>query len=80
MIQMLSGPTLHRVLLDVPLPHGRSSPTQVDAHVRLAGAQSYEPYITTEYLEKLGEYLRSLSEDVYQEFVNPLLQVSTSVI
>ena len=72
---MLSGPTLHRVLLNVPLPPGRTSPTQVDAHVRLAGAQSYEPYVTPEYIQKIGEYLQSLPEDVYQEFVNPLLQV-----
>ena len=73
MLQMLSGPTLHRSSLDVPLSAGEVCP--VDTHVRLAGGQNYEPYITPAYLEKIGSFLQSQDSDIYLEFAHAVVQV-----
>ena len=78
MLQMLSGPTLYRLpitvtgsAIGVPLLEKVS----VDAHVRLAGGQSYAPYVTQPYIEQFGTFLDSLGQSVYQEFAESLLKV-----
>ena len=76
MLQMLSGPTLHRSSLDVPLPAGGTCP--VDTHVRLAGGQNYEPYITPAYLESIGSFLKSQDSEIYLEFAQAVVQVFIS--
>ena len=76
MLQMLSGPTLHRltvtVACDVP---GAGGSVDVDTHVRLCGGQDLRPYVDPPFAERFGSYLASLDLDVYQEFADSLLQV-----
>ena len=77
MLQMLSGPTLHRlsvtVACDVP---GTGGSVDVDTHVRLSGGQDLRPYVDQPFAERFGSYLASLDHDVYQEFADALLKVS----
>ena len=75
---MLSGPTLYR--LTVPVsgvdPSSASGTAiDVDTHVRLAGGQSYVPYVTQSYIEQFGTFLDSLGAEVYHEFAEALLKV-----
>ena len=76
MLQMLSGPTLHRlsvtVACDVP---GTGGSVDVDTHVRLSGGQDLRPYVDQPFAERFGSYLASLDHDVYQEFADALLKV-----
>lgn len=81
MLQMLSGPTLHRlnvtVTCDIP---GTGGSIEVDTHVRLSGGQDLRPYVDQPFAERFGSYLASLEHDVYQEFADALLKVSLHVI
>ena len=80
MLQMLSGPTLYRLPITVAgstigVPHLEK--VGVDAHVRLAGGQSYAPYVTQPFIEQFGTFLDSLGSGVYQEFAEALLKVGS---
>ena len=76
MLQMLSGPTLHRLTVTVPSTIvGTGGSIDVDTHVRLSGGQDYTPYIDQPFLEQFGAYLASLEPSVYQEFADALLKV-----
>ena len=78
MLQMLSGPTLYRLSVTVPGVDADSLPessVDVDTHVRLAGGQSYVPYVTQPFIEEFGTFLDSLGVAVYQEFAESLLKV-----
>ena len=76
---MLSGPTLYRLSVSVPGENSDStagSLVEVDTHVRLAGGQSYVPYVTQPFIEQFGTFLDTLGVEVYQEFAESLLRVS----
>ena len=78
MLQMLSGPTLYRLSVPVPgeiVGSAESAIIEVDTHVRLAGGQSYVPYVTQPFIEQFGTFLDSLGAEVYQEFAESLLKV-----
>ena len=66
MLQMLSGPTLYRLTVPVTGVDPSFAPgssIDVDTHVRLAGGQSYVPYVTQSYIEQFGTFLDSLGAD-----------------
>ena len=76
MLQMLSGPTLHRLTVTVPSTIvGTGGSIDVDTHVRMSGGQDYSPYVDQSFLERFGTYLASLDPPVYQEFADALLKV-----
>ena len=81
MLQMLSGPTLHR--LSVPVASavvGCGGMIEVDAHVRLSGGQDLRPYVDVPFMERFSADLASLDQDIYQEFADSLIQVCKSVL
>ena len=81
MLQMLSGPTLHRlsvtVACDMP---GVGGSIDVDTHVRLSGGQDLRPYVDQPFAEQFGSNLASLDHDVYQEFADALLKVCLVIL
>ena len=77
MLQMLSGPTLHRLTVTVPSTIvGAGGSIDVDTHVRMSGGQDYSPYVDQPFLERFGAYLANLELSVYQEFADALLKVT----
>ena len=77
MLQMLSGPTLFRLMVTVTTEDARS--VDVDTHIRLAGGQSYAPYIDSDFLTRMSEYLGSLDSDVFHEFTSSIISVSNFI-